>query len=99
MPLTPAELADAVQRIERVTMKTAETVGIMDERQKVDHETIREIEAHAREQNGSLLSLATEQHKMEGALAMLRWMVAAATTGIGAGAALAGVILAVVSRG
>ena len=99
MPLTPAELADAVQRIERVTMKTAETVGIMDERQKVDHETIREIEAHAREQNGSLLSVVKEQHEMRGAIGMLKVMVGLTFAGVSAGAALAGVIFAIISRG
>ena len=99
MPLTPAELADAVLRIERVTIETAEAVSILNERQQEMRKDMGELKEHQKEQNGNLLNLATEQHKMEGALAMLRWMVAAATTGIGAGAALAGVILAVVSRG
>ena len=97
MPI-PSEIAESLQRLERLAMKTAETVGIVDERQRAMREDMVELKQHQKEANGNLILLATDQHRMEGALAMLRWMVAAATAGIGAGAALAGVILAVVSR-
>ena len=97
MPI-PSEIAESLQRLERLAMKTAETVGIVDERQRAMREDMVELKQHQKEANGNLLLLSTDQHRMEGALAMLRWMVAAATAGIGAGAALAGVILAVVSR-
>ena len=93
-----AEVMPILERIERQTAKITETVGILDERQRATREDVLEIKRDQKTSNGNLANLATEQHKMEGAIAMLRWMVAAATAGIGAGAALAGVILAVVSR-
>ena len=98
MPPTLAEIAESLERIERLTSKTAEAVGILDERQKVMRQDMVELKEHQKEANGNLQAVATAQHEMRGAVAILRWFVAAMTAGIGAGAALAGVILAIVSQ-
>src|SRR3990167_7386217 len=97
MPANLAEITEALKRIERVTAKTAETVGILDERQKVIREEIVSLKEHQKEANGNMASIMADQHEVKGAVSMLRWFVAAMTAGIGAGAALAGVILAIVS--
>ena len=97
MPSNLAEISESLQRIERVTGKTAETVGILDERQRVMREDMAELKEHQKVANGNIADIATRQHEMQGAVGMLKWFVAAMTAGIGAGAALAGVILAIVS--
>ena len=98
MPDTLAEISESLKRIERVTAKTAETVGILDERQKVMREEMSELKEHQKQANGNMADILAEQHEMRGAVGMLRWFVMAMTGGIGAGAALAGVILAIVSQ-
>ena len=98
MPPTLAEIAESLERIERLTSKTAEAVGILDERQKVMRQDMVELKDHQKEANGNMAAIMADQHEMRGAVGMLRWFVAAMTAGIGAGAALAGVILAIVSQ-
>src|SRR3989304_675805 len=99
MPDTLAEISESLKRIERVTAKTAETVGILDERQKVMRDEMVELKDHQKEGNGHMAAIMADQHEMKGAVSMLKWFVGAMTAGIGAGAALAGGVLAVVGRG
>jgi len=96
MPDT-SEIAASLQRIERLTAKNAEMLGIVDERQKVMRDDMADLKDHQKEANGRLADVVREQHQMDGALAMVKWMVATTLAGIGAGAAMAGIILAVVS--
>ena len=91
------EIAEALARIERQTAKTVETVGILNERQQATREDVAEIKEHQKEQNGTLLAVVKEQHETKGAVGMLKWMLSFTLLGIGAGSALAGVILALVS--
>ena len=97
MPDTLAEISEALKRIERVTAKTAETAGILNERQEVMRKEMVELKEHQKQANGNMAAIMADQHEMRGAVGMLKWFVAAMTAGIGAGAALAGVILAIVS--
>ena len=46
--------------------------------------------------NGQLGEVKADQHRLEGGLDVLRWMLGFMATGLGAGAALAGVILTVI---
>ena len=93
------EIAEALARIERQTAKTVETVGILNERQQATREDVAEIKEHQKEQNGTLLAVVKEQHETRGMVRVLMWGVGLILTGIGSGAALAGVILAYVSGG
>ena len=97
MPPTLSEIADSLERIERLTSKTAETVGILDERQKVMREDMVELKDHQKEANGKTASLIKDQFQMQGALGMLKIMVGLTLSGISAGAAMAGVILVIVT--
>ena len=99
MPANLAEIAESLQRIERLSSKTSETVGILNERQGVMREEMTELKEHQKWANGNMTEILAEQHEMRGAILVLRWLVGAVTAGVGAGAALAGVILALVSRG
>ena len=92
MPDTLAEISESLKRIERLTAKTAETVGILDERQKMIRVEVSDIKEHQKEANGNVATIMADQHEMKGAVAMLKWFVVAMTAGIGAGAALAGVM-------
>ena len=96
---TQVEIAEALARIERQTAKITETVGIVDERQKAQREDIIDIKEHLKESNGRMAMVISEQHETKGAVGMLKWMLSFTLTGIGVGAALAGVILAYVSGG
>lgn len=98
MPTTD-EIAASLQRIERQTAKITETIGILDERQKVIREDLAELKDHQKEANGSLLAVVKEQHEMRGAVGMLKVLVGLTFAGVGAGAALAGVILVLVRQG
>src|SRR3989304_3769680 len=89
------EIAASLRGIARLTAKNAEMLGIVDERQKVMRDDMAELKDHQKEANGRLAVVVREQHQMDGALAMVKWMVATTLGGIGAGAALAGIILAV----
>ena len=93
-----AELMPILERIERLSIKTSETVGILDERLKATREDMIELKEHQKEANGRMAEVMREQQQQDGALAVLKWMVTVTLAGIGAGAALAGIILAVVSR-
>ena len=98
MPANLAEIAESLERIERQTAKTVETIGILNERQGVMRDEMVELKEHQKQANGNMASIMADQHEMKGAVGMLKWFVMAMTGGIGAGAALAGVILAIVSR-
>ena|SRR3990170_696364 len=95
---TPTEIAESLLRIERLTQKNAEVIGIVDERQKAMREDMIELKDHQKEANGRMADVMKEQHEMKGAVAMLKLMVGLVLTGIGAGSALAGVILVIVSE-
>jgi len=95
----PSEISESLARIERLAMKTAETVGIVDERQKAQREDIIEIKDHLKESNGNLATVIKEQHENKGAVGMLKWMVATLLASMGVGVGLAGVILVLVRQG
>jgi len=60
---------------------------------------LAELKDHQKEANGSLLAVVKEQHEMRGAVGMLKVLVGLTFAGVGAGAALAGVILVLVRQG
>ena len=62
-------------------------------------QTIVKIEAHQDRTNGQVAELKIAHYEQKGALAMLRLMMTVTLAGIGAGAAVAGVILAIVAKG
>ena len=95
--MNPAELGETLARIERQTAKTVETVGILNERQQVMREDMAELKEHQKEANGRMAEVIKEQNETKGAVGMLKWMLSFTLLGIGAGSALAGVILALVS--
>jgi len=98
LPPTTDEIAESLARIERLVAKTSETVGILDERLKATRTDMAELKDHQKEANGRMAEVVMQQHQQDGALAVLKWMVTVTLAGIGAGAALAGIVLAVVSR-
>jgi hypothetical protein len=61
--------------------------------------TAAKLELHARTTNGQIADILKEQYIQHGGIAVLRAMVTWTLAGIGAGAAVAGVILALVARG
>ena len=91
------EIAESLARIERLSMKTSEIVGVLDERLKATREDMSELKEHQKEANGRMAQVISEQHETKGAVGMLKWMLSFTLLGIGAGSALAGVILAIVS--
>jgi len=97
MPSAP-EIAESLLRIERLTQKNAEVIGVMDERLKATRTDMAELKEHQKEANGRMAEVSREQHEQRGGLSVLRWMVATLLASMGVGVGLAGVILAVVSR-
>ena len=95
--ITRSEIMPVLERIERLSQKNAEALGIVDERQKVMREDVAELKEHQRAANGITSRLAAEQLKAEGALGAIKFMLAITLGGISAGAAVAGIILALVA--
>ena len=65
---------------------------------KVVKSDVAEVKEHQRLTNGHIADLKAESYRVAGAVSMLRWMVSFTLAGIGTGAALAGVILAIVAN-
>lgn len=99
MSPSPAEIAETLLRLERLAMKNAEVIGIVNERQLAMREDMTELKDHQKEANGRMAEVSREQHEQRGGLVVLRWMVATLLASMGVGVGLAGVILAVVSGG
>lgn len=59
----------------------------------------REITDRQDRTNGSVAAIKSEQEQAKGAIGVMRWLLAATVGLVGAGAAVAGVILALVAQG
>ena len=75
------------------------TLGVLVERTE-------QIIAHQRDTNGAVASVTNEvalirasEHRRDGALNVLKWLMATTIGGLGAGAAVAMAILAIIARG
>ena len=66
---------------------------------KVVKSDVAEVKMHQRETNGHIADLKAEHYRQAGVIAILRWLISFTLAGIGAGAAVAGIILAIVTRG
>ena len=85
--------------IERLIVETHATVATLVERSVSADNKLAGIIARVDKTNGSVAAIQAEQYKQDGALMLFKWLFAATIGIMSVGASIAGVVLAIVSRG
>ena len=75
------------QRLDSIDQKLAVTI-------EVGHR----VEARVKETNGRLKEVEVAQHRLDGAIGAIRWMMGVAIGIMGIGAAIAGIVLGFVTK-
>ena len=84
---------------ERVNESEAELIRDMHGDIKVIRSEVVEIKVHQQRTNGAVARLSEEQLIAKGALGIVKWMIGFTIGMVGVGAAVAGIVLAIVARG
>ena len=87
-----------VPEIERLIVETHATVATLIERSVSVDNKLAGIITRVDKTNGSVAAIQAEQYKQEGAAAMFKWMFAAVLVVMSVGVAVAGFVLAVVTK-
>jgi len=89
--------------VERLIVEIHSTVATLDERTRsMDRTMAVQFTAVTTRQdiaNGIVAKIKTEQDEQRGGMVMVKWLIAVTLTVMSVGAAIAGVVLAIVSRG
>lgn len=84
--------------VERLIVETHSTVAMLVERSAGIEDKLTGVQRRIDKINGSVAAVQAEQATQEGALGALKWLLALLISVTGVGAAVAGIVLAIVAR-
>lgn len=87
------------EALQKLIIETHSTVATLVERSIAVDNKLAVLLVRVDKTNGSVAAIQAEQYKQDGALVLFKWLFAATISIMAVGASVAGVVLAIVSRG
>lgn len=86
------------EEVERLIVETHSTVAMLVERSTGIEDKLLGVQRRIDKINGSVADIQGEQSEQKGAVGALKWLLAVLISVTSAGAAIAGIVLAIVAR-